>query len=295
MRVTSSSSTTLIISCILSQASAFAPKAPFLTRGGITDITSSTSKLYGMSATIDALFEKANAELGLSLTDFTQTYLGTTNVWQCDNTGTYGTAQWYGETSPKYLTGVSKTSQTNALGTQHSLNIWMGPSYDVPNMILRFGATNDGYAYVIADFMARGATPIGSDGQYLETYYGEDVQDLWQRVSNVPGATSAPPDMSFEARLLYSPARIAVGGISEAEAAFIAEEHLTRFLGWLAVAEPVPARSRGSFNMRDDKLRQFFFKGEMADNIAAFGQELGMVVAAVNTGPVAEAYVGGGS
>jgi hypothetical protein len=48
-------------------------------------------------------------------------------------------------------------------------------------------------------------------------------------------------------------------------------------------------------NLRDDKLRQFFYRGELNKNIKEFGDSLGPTIAAVNTGPTAEAYVGGGS
>jgi hypothetical protein len=68
-----------------------------------------------------------------------------------------------------------------------------------------------------------------------------------------------------------------------------------RFLTWLDAAQPIPARLRGSFNMRDDKLRQFFYRGQVQKQVKLLGDGLGQTVAVVNTGPTAEAYVGGGS
>ncbi len=57
----------------------------------------------------------------------------------------------------------------------------MGPSYDVPHMLLTFAydssltATSSSCS-LMADYVARGATPLGSDGQYLENFYGSNVQ-----------------------------------------------------------------------------------------------------------------------
>lgn len=188
------------------------------------------------------------------------------------------------------------TSQTSAGGSEYGLNVWMGPSYDVPNMLLSFGASVDGMCFVIADYVPRGATPLGSDMQYMQAYYGPDsAAAAWEGAASIEGVFAVPPDMSFDTRMLYSPARIAVAGLSAADAERIATEHVQRFLGWVQSSQPIPARSRGSFNMRDDKLRQFFYKGEVKKNCAAFGPDVGMTVAAVNTGPIAEAYVGGGS
>jgi hypothetical protein len=70
---------------------------------------------------------------------------------------------------------------------------------------------------------------------------------------------------------------------------------VNRFLSWVEKAQPIMARTRGSFNLRDDKLRQYYFKGEVAKNMARLGNDLGVKVGAANTGPTAEAYVGGGS
>ena len=284
-------STPVVVLLLLQQANAFLSSGTsFVPRVSPQSQLHSTS-----SSTADSIFGQIQGALGLQLTDFTSTYLGDSNEWLCEKTAVKGSAEWYSEASPKYLTGVSKTSQVSAQGSQYAINVWMGPSYDVPNMLLSFGASVDGVAFVVADYVPRGATPLGSDGQYMEAYFGPDVIGAWDSASSIDGAVSVPPDMSFESRLLYSPARIAIAGLTEADAANIAYEHVTRFLGWVANAQPIPARSRGSFNMRDDKLRQFFFRGEVKKNCASFGPELGMDVAAVNTGPVAEAYVGGGS
>ena len=72
-------------------------------------------------------------------------------------------------------------------------------------------------------------------------------------------------------------------------------EVVTGWGHWVDEAQPIPARSRGSMNLRDDKLRQYFYRGEVTRCVKELGDDLGSVVAAGNTGPTAESYVGGGS
>lgn len=272
----------LIIAAHAWGVSAFTTPAAFHTTG---TGTSSSSRLFNnvMEGTYTTLFDQVNAALGLQQTDFTATYLNGGTSWTCPMTGSKGTAEWYSESSPQFLTGVSKCSQVDVGGAEFSINVWMGPSYDVPNMLLKFGATADGSnCFVIADYVPRGATPLGSDASYSEAYYGGEVANAWNSAASIPGVTSLPPDMSMEFRTLYSPARIAFAGLTQADATNIATSHVQRFLSWVQSAPQVPARSRGSFNLRDDKLRQFYFRGEVQKNCAMFGPDLGMSVAAVS-------------
>jgi len=247
-----------------------------------------------MKSTYDEVTSKVYQTLGLQVTDFTQTFNAQT--WSDPTSGVNGAADWLSEANPKFLTGVSYCSRVGGnAGEVFTLNIWMGPSYDVPNMLLEFGQKPDGTYAVTADYVMRGSTPIGSDPQMMECYYGPSTIDAWNRAYSSAGATPLGPALAFESRLLDSPAKIAVGNIGQADADAVVKNHVDTFLGWLEGAQQVPARSRGSFNLRDDKIRQYFYKGEYNKNVAEFGEQLGGVVAAVNTGPTAEAYVGGGS
>jgi len=247
-----------------------------------------------MRDTYDRLTSKVTDKLGLQGTDFAAAYEGSS--WESE-LGVKGTAVWMSEISPKYLTGVSYcTRQGGATTEELTINIWMGPSYDTPHMLLTFGEQQPGGTYAVtADYLVRGATPIGSDPQMIEAYYGSEVISAWTRAYNSEGAQPLAPQRAFASRLLNSPARIAVGGLTKLDADSIANEHVDRFLAWLDNAQPVMARSRGSFNLRDDKLRQYFYRGEVTKNIAELGETLGATVGACNTGPTAEAYVGGGS
>lgn len=248
-----------------------------------------------MRPTIEALCSKVVDKLGLQGTDFTESY--NVNTWSCPTTGISGTCNWLSEASPRYLTGVSLCTRANGDGTNEQLtvNIWMGPSYEVPHLLMTFGEESNGRYAVTADYVARGDTPIGSNPQYINMFYGEDVTTTWTSAYNTEGSQPLAPQGSFEERLLASPARIAVGGLSRDVADRIVSNHLDRFLAWVDAAEPIPARSRGSMNLRDDKLRQFFYRGELTRCVKDLGNNLGSVVAAGNTGPTAESYVGGGS
>jgi hypothetical protein len=148
---------------------------------------------------------------------------------------------------------------------------------------------------LLADYVARGATPLGSDGQYLENFYGPNVQEAWTKAYSAATAIPAMPSPAWTSRLLASPVRIDVNGLDETTTIELVQGHVDRLLTWLDQAQPIAARLRGSFNLRDDKLRQYYFRGQMQEQVALLGADLGKVVAAANTGPTAEAYVGGGS
>jgi hypothetical protein len=240
----------------------------------------------------DTLSSKVSAQLGLQATDFCETFEAAT--WQSDTAGVQGTAAWLSEASPQYLTGVSTCTRIQGSSEELTINVWMGPSYDIPHMLLTFGGNDDGSTYhVSADYVPRGASTMGSDPQYMQAYYNEQVLDAWTAAA--AAGTPLPPAAQFELRVIDSPAKIAVTGLTLAQAEQMAVEHTDRFLGWVTAAQILPARLRGSFNLRDDKLRQFYYRGQVGKQVAALGQELGQIVAAVNTGPTAEAYVGGGS
>jgi len=239
----------------------------------------------------DEMTASVSSQFGLQRTDFTDTYNAAT--WQAASA--QGTADWLAEASPQYLTGVSFCTRMNQNFPKEELmiNIWMGPSYDTPHCLLTFGEEADGKYYVKADYVPRGATVLGSDPQYLEQYYSADVQETWKQAQN--SGYHLPPTLEFESRMLDSPVRINNGGMAQDQAANIIRTHINRFQSWVSSAQPVPARSRGSFNLRDDKLRQYYFRGQMGCQIRELGDGIGQTVAAVNTGPTAEAYVGGGS
>jgi hypothetical protein len=130
----------------------------------------------------------------------------------------------------------------------------------------------------------------------VDNYYGTEVVQAWSKAYSLPGACPLTPQAEFSSRILTSPVHIAVHQITSLQDVnAIVHGHVDRFLSWVNTAQPIMARARGSFNLRDDKLRQFYFKGQVTKNIALLGENLGFKVGAATTGPTAEAYVGGGS
>jgi hypothetical protein len=242
-----------------------------------------------MKPLYDSLCSQVTQKLGLQVTDFADTFGASS--WSSPVAS--GTAAWLSESSPQYLTGVSFLTKQQQQREDLTINIWMGPSYDVPHCQVTFGTLPDGSCHVSADYVARGANVMGSDPQYLQVYYGSDVQAAWRQAHAAGQSMPARPE--FDYRMMQSPAYMAVSGLDAATAEQLVQGHIQRFLSWVETAQQIPARSRGSFNMRDDKLRQFFYRAQLEEQVAALGDGLGQTVAAVNTGPTAEAYVGGGS
>lgn len=173
------------------------------------------------------LFDTINADLGLKLTDFTEVYGAQT--WSTPEWS--GSTEWYDEAKGSKLTGVSKNSVTGGGETfSRTLNVWMGPGYTVPHLLLTVGGGASGL-YVAADYVPRGPTPLGSDQTYLDTYFtAKDVLEAYDGALKLPGAVPLAPPASFYARLLRSPVAVAVGGLSSADASAIATGTTTQAL-----------------------------------------------------------------
>ena len=83
------------------------------------------------------------------------------------------------------MTGVSKNGVTGPNGYfSRTLNIWMGPGFLVPHLLLTMGgdpAKHTGMS-VIADFVPRGPFPLGSDQSYLDQHFSsKDVLEWYDR------------------------------------------------------------------------------------------------------------------
>ncbi len=232
---------------------------------------------FDLGALQAKLFEKVKGTLPLQKTDFTDVYEGSTHE--------FGKTSWFTEVSPDKLTGVSLYSCKSA----YSIDCWCGPSYDVPHSLLTMSVDDDGSCSIACDYVVRGPTPIGSDPQMIEQYYSFSGPVL------SGGGKSLEPASSFSTRLLYSPVRISLKGLSPEDLTVVAENHVDRWVSWVGGAGQIAARSRGAFNARDDKLRKYFYEGEVERLVAEFGEDTGRMIAACHTGPISEAYVGGGS
>jgi len=245
----------------------------------------------GLSDTHKSLFSKIDGSLKLKLTS----YASDCNSWK---EGKYsGSCEWWEEKMGGKLTGVSKNTIIGEDGLEvYTINCWMGPAYSIPHMLLTFSSTGSDYS-VYADYVTRGPTPIGTDQNMIDNFYGQDVTN-WYDKSASKGKV-LPPPVSFSARLLQSPIALSVSNLSLQDMESIATEHLDRWLSWIADKEgkgkQVESRSRGGMNSRDDKLRQYAYKSSVSYYSKLLGSAVSQRLGAAATGPISEAYVGGGS
>mmetsp|Transcript_24522 Transcript_24522/g.40884 ORF Transcript_24522/g.40884 Transcript_24522/m.40884 type:complete len:292 (-) Transcript_24522:28-903(-) len=250
-----------------------------------------------LAALQGTLFSTISEQLGLKTTDYAA-YQGVDKWTDGDFSGE---AEWCDESMGSKLTGVSRYSIVNgATGfAKYSIDGWMGPSLMNPHMLLNFGcdpSMYDGFSLTM-DMMPRGPTPIGSDNNYMDNYYSAEAAAMYDRISTTPDVYHMAPPVSLAGRLVRSPLYVSVVGLSLDDVANYATAHVE---GWIADsfnAQPVEARQRGAINMRDDKLRQYFYQGSVAEYAQLLGgnSDLVLRLGAGSTGPLAEAYVGGGS
>ena len=85
----------------------------------------------------NVLFDKLNNVLSLKKTDFTSKY-PMNNV--------EGSTAWYDEVKGSKLTGVSRYHMHNSVGGTSSVNVWMGPGYLIPHLLVAMKYDSNGYS-----------------------------------------------------------------------------------------------------------------------------------------------------
>ncbi len=83
----------------------------------------------------NVLFDKLNNVLSLKQTDFTSKY-PMNNV--------EGSTAWYDEVKGSKLTGVSRYHMHNSVGGTSSINVWMGPGYLIPHLLVAMKYDSNG-------------------------------------------------------------------------------------------------------------------------------------------------------
>mmetsp|Transcript_21502 Transcript_21502/g.30805 ORF Transcript_21502/g.30805 Transcript_21502/m.30805 type:complete len:297 (+) Transcript_21502:34-924(+) len=246
-------------------------------------------------------FDEILQQFTLKLTDFSESY----NVKNWEHESLSGSVEWWDETKGSKLTGVSKysihDSSENNPYSCYSVNVWLGPTLLVPNMLLQMGHKSDGYFFT-TDYIARGPYPIGNDFNYLDSYYSnKHIESYYDEIFRLDGVKHLPPSPSFAARLIQSPIHVSAGGLSLSDLQKFSSLHVHTWLQYMKDATPVEARQRGAINTRDDKLRQFAYRATVSEYNSLFSsagiknQEYCQRLGAASTGPISEPYVGGGS
>lgn len=149
------------------------------------------------------------------------------------------------------------------------------------------------------DYIPRGPFPFGSDPSYITSFYQHEV-DASVATRSTPALNhrnfhSPSSKLSFYHRLIQSPAYFSANNLTEELVIDLSTKHVDRWLLYVLEAKPLDTRQKAGYNVRDDKLRQFAFAANLYEYSALFGPDLGRSMAMAFTGPVAEAYVGGGS
>lgn len=260
----------------------------------------------GLSTLHESLFQSMNTALGLKCTDFSE-YQGV-KTWKDDASGWTGSVDWYDESKGSKLTGVSKFAYSNSNNgdAYYGIDAWLGPSFLVPHFRLCLGVKKGENNVLTKDFIPRGAFPLGSDMSYIDNYFSPTIiKSHYDDVMLLPSVSSLPPSSSFAARLLRSPLHLYVSGpgLTIDHISTFSTLHVNTWLEWVKTAQQVDARQRGAINTRDDKLRQFHFQSLLSEynlRLTAGGggsidQKFVQILAAATCGPLAEAYVGGGS
>lgn len=207
-----------------------------------------------------------------------------------DSTGKCG---WWDEKLGGKLTGVSNYIYTTPTVSSYNINIWLGPSYLVPHCLLSITQSSSGIS-ITSDYVPRGSFPLGSDQTFVDTYYGKESIAIYDANYAIPNTVPLPPSKSFSSRLLNSPLHTSINGLNIESASAIATKHVDVWMNWMDTASKVDARQRGAINTRDDKQRSYFFRSALAEASNFVDKDFASSLAAAHTGPLAEAYVGGG-
>lgn len=250
-----------------------------------------------MTSFTSKYLEQLNNEFSLKMTAYSEP------SWTTE-LGATGSSDWWDETKGSKFTGVSKYSYSlpNHSSSVESLSIWMGPSLLTPHMTMSIEEIGQsGRCNVMMDYIPRGGQPLGSESNFFTKYYNDlELLNSYAQYHLPSHSTGRVPyaHNSIFGRMIQSPMMVSISGVSVADAAQMTSQHLQRFIQWVNAAALVEPRQRAVVNTRDDKLRQFAFQANLqavADAGITCDMDMARMIAASWTGPIAEAYIGGGS
>lgn len=251
-----------------------------------------------ISSVHDDVFNLLKKDFELKLTDFTSSY--GLQTWNYPEGKASGESEWWDEVKGSKLTGISRTKTVQEKTSTTDLSVWLGPLTSVPHLRLSLISNNENIE-LIADYIPRGSSALGTDVNYFQKYF--ETSELIALHSRLHAASGSVSTISnFYDRLLRSPNFIHVSADSSSslkpdEIIECAKEHVARWIKWVQESPQVESRQRALLNSRDDKLRQYFFAFNLyrAKKVFHDNKSLQNDIAAAWTGPIAEAYVGGGS
>ena len=145
---------------------------------------------------------------------------------------------------------------------------FLGQDTDVPHLIVIFGTLPKLFFY--CDYTPR--RNLYTDMAYLDKYYGGEVNEEWVKLRGDPALHWLVSHGTYM-RALLSPAGISMAGdlndanIDKFEA--YAGKFVSRWLGWLDAATPVPQAERAELQRYDHAVRRLGYERDPMNKLAA--------------------------
>lgn len=240
----------------------------FLDEAPVTDVSATFAEWLDI---IEGLKDKAMAALGTLERDPSTDEL---EAFASDvDGGPTGQIRAYTGENVDWMIHSHMQNKTLGFVNVH-LTIWLGPHIDVPHFGMALGAFPQ--AWMFMDSVPRKLVP--TDRAYFEKYYAP-FNDEWQRIhKNTPGVEEFVSRDAF-VRGTYSPTAWSFMGEPSQEffdlARKTANDHMDRWLGWVAEASAVPADKRAELAEGDLNTRRNIAELDPANVVAVryFGEE----------------------
>jgi hypothetical protein len=173
-----------------------------------------------------------------------------------------------------------------------NINVWLGPHIDVPHLVLVLGTVPKLYHY--SDLIAR--RDLADDPNYLQRYYEPENEHFLSFRADERFHWSVSHGTYM--RAILSPAGYSFMGertdevVEEFERRI--DERVTRWLGLVDAAEPVPVEERAALQARDHRLRRNTYQLDPMNALAAtfMGEDTVTRMVALRSGEAQLAEVG---
>jgi hypothetical protein len=153
---------------------------------------------------------------------------------------------------------------------------FLGQETDVPHLVVVFGTIPKLFFY--ADYTPR--RDLMSDVDYLDRYYGEDVNQWYLGLRGHDNFQWSVSHGNYMRALTNPVTQSLMGELNDENIGILenyVDEMVTRWLGWLDDAEPVPEHERAALQKRDYVVREMGYARDPMNKLAVqvFGE--GMV------------------
>ncbi len=152
---------------------------------------------------------------------------------------------------------------------------FLGQETDVPHLVIVFGTVPKLFFY--ADYTPR--RDLMADIGYLDRYYGEDVNAWYLGLRGHENFQWAVSHGNYMRALTNPVTQSLTAELNDANIDILeryVDEKVSRWLGWLDAAEPVPERHRATLQARDHLVRSMCYARDPMNKLAeqVFGEGL---------------------